>query len=78
MALSKRTGISKKKAVKEEKEPDIVCSGAELVPVKDTSVRCSECSNRVWRGELCHHHWKESQGFVFNENKKIYTRKKGK
>lgn len=76
MALSKRTGVSKKKAAKEEKEPDIVCAGAEFVPVKDDSMRCSECSNRVWRVDLCFHHWKLSQSFRFDEDKKVYVKGK--
>lgn len=47
-------------------------------PIKDNYPRCTDCLNRIWREKLCYSHWKEDNGFVFDDEKKIYVRKKGK
>lgn len=77
--MTKRTSAPKKKAEPIPREPETtIGKGVETVFVKDTTPRCSECTMRVWRGELCYSHHRENQGYVFDEAKKIYVRKKGK
>lgn len=77
MALAKRTGISKKKAEKPEPETTI-CVAPETVPTKDDSPRCANCLNRVWSGILCYTCTREKNGYVFDETKKVFVKKKGK
>jgi hypothetical protein len=77
--LSKRT--VPKSTEKEPKEPEGTSLGVEpeVVPVKRERMLCSEsCIHEVYRHGLCHHHYKVSQGFVFDEANKLYVKKKGK
>lgn len=65
----------KKKTEQAEEPETTVCAGAEPATIEHVPiVRCTECSNQEWRKGLCYHHWKLSQGFEFDEEKKSYVK----
>ena len=80
--VNKRT--MPKKAIKEPKkaeESEGTSLGVEpeMIPVQRERELCSEsCVHEVYRHGLCHGHYKLSQGFVFDEAKNLYVKKKGK
>lgn len=38
--------------------------------------RCAKsgCKLTTWRQRLCYRHWRESQGFVFDRDRKIFVK----
>jgi hypothetical protein len=71
--------MKKKTQEPEESEGTSLGVEPEIVPVKRERMLCSEsCIHEVYRHGLCHNHYKLSQGFVFDEAKKLYVKKKGK
>jgi hypothetical protein len=81
-AMNKRT--MPKKAMKEPKkaeESEGTSLGVEPeeLPVKRERVLCDNgCIHDAYKKGLCHRCYKLSQGFVFDEAKKLYVKKKGK
>lgn len=83
MALTRRKIVAPPAALpqrgKEESESETtLCVEPVSEKVKREVVRCSdsECVLEVWRDDLCYHHYRLSQGFVFDKKQKIYVKGK--
>ena len=71
--MTRRT--TAKKAVAVVEEPTTVpCEEVETIIEKREIVRCRDCNNQEWRNGVCFTHWKESQGFVFDEDRKVFVK----
>jgi hypothetical protein len=79
--MSRRKMLQAMKEPKKAEESEGTSLGVEpeIVPVQRERVLCTEsCIHEVYRKGLCHNHFKLSQGFVFDEAKNLYVKKKGK
>ena len=77
----KKVKSSAPKRVVEKPEPETtLCVEPTTAPVKRERVLCTEecCIFDVYSQGLCHKHYKASQGFVFDEKKKLYVKGKKK
>jgi hypothetical protein len=78
MAMTRRTtGKKSVPVVAAAPEPETtLCDFKETVITKRERVLCTDCNfHEEWRDGLCFTHWKESQGFVFDETKKVFVKK---
>jgi hypothetical protein len=74
MKMTRRTTAKKTVAVVEPETT--ICPAVETAALpKREIIQCSECNLEEWRSGLCYSHWKESEGFVFDEDTKVYIRK---
>jgi hypothetical protein len=55
------------------------CEGVETVIEPIEHDKCDECNLNEYRNGKCHHHYRLSQGYIFDEVQKLYVlKKKGK
>jgi hypothetical protein len=80
--MNKRTMPKKaEKEPKKSEEPEgtSLCVAPEVVSVKRERELCDNgCIHDAYKKGLCHRCYKLSQGFVFDETKKLYVKKKEK
>ena len=63
----------------EEPESTSLCIAPEVVPVQRERELCdSGCIHEAYKKGLCHHCYKLSQGFIFDEKKSLYVKGKKK
>jgi len=56
-----------------------LCEEPKMAVIKREIERCNElCILEAYRNGLCFHHYKISQGFVFNEKHRRYIKEKNK
>lgn len=72
--MTRRTTAAKPEPIPVAEPETTLCPDVPTVIEPRVIVRCAECNFEVWRKGLCFTHWKESQGFVFNETTKTFVK----